>query len=362
MKNSIKVLPVEQPIGTFYLGVIPAKDLLQITSSNQRKDSDKGIQRVENRDRINEITTFTFDPDATFPTPIIISVYEKSEAYIADDTFVYDDEIVIGEILDGQHRLKGLEYSSEIDKFQMPVVLMFGMTDEENAYVFSIINSKQTKVNTSLIYDLYGLSTHRSPQKTAHDLARSLHSMQTSPFYRRLKMLGVKVHGEEEATLSQGTFAKAVMTLYSKNIEDDKRRLRIGEKLEDDESLFLRQFFIEEKDEIILLILLNCFNALQRVFIEEWENPQTNILWKSTGFSAVIKALPFLIKKGTEEKELTEVFFEGCFKKFKTYLENNKKELTSRNYGSGEQAQKSLADEICHSIGESVVLKGDHIS
>ena len=85
---------------------------------------------------------------------------------------------------------------------------MFDLTEEEKAYVFSIINSKQTKVSSSLIYDLFSLSQHRSPTKTAHEIARALNRNTESPFYKRLKMLGKKIEGEDKATLSQGTFVK----------------------------------------------------------------------------------------------------------------------------------------------------------
>lgn len=351
MEKKISVIPVNQPIGTFYMGVMDAKELLRITSVNQRKDNPEGVQREETPSRIKEISLFTFDPDATFPTPIIISVYDESDAHIENgNTFVYDSEMIIGEVLDGQHRLRGLENSSEIDKFQMPVILMFGLTDEENAYVFSTINSKQTKVNTSLIYDLYGLSSHRSPQKTAHDLARSMNSMLGSPFYRRLKMLGNKEVGQEDATLSQGTFAKAVMTLYSKNAEEDKRLLRNGEQLYDDGSLYLRKFFVRNEDKVILLILHNCFTGLKKAFPDQWKKPKDSILWKSTGFGAVIKALPAILEVGVSKKMLTDVFFYDCFSKFRDKLASEDKLLVSSSYGSGEQAQRHLAEEIVSAI------------
>lgn len=67
---------------------------------------------------------------------------------------------------------------------------MFDLTDEEKAYVFSIINSKQTRVNPSIVYDLFSLAERRSPQKTCHEIARGINSNPDSPFYKKLKMLG----------------------------------------------------------------------------------------------------------------------------------------------------------------------------
>ena len=86
-------------------------------------------------------------------------------AQIENGCIEFNDVSPIGDVLDGQHRLLGLEDSGVENDFQLPVVFMFGLTAEEKAYVFSIINSKQTKVNASLLYDLCELMDRRSPQK-----------------------------------------------------------------------------------------------------------------------------------------------------------------------------------------------------
>ena len=52
--------------------------------------------------------------------------------------------------------------------FDIPVVVMFNLKEEQKAYVFSTINGNQVKVNRSLIYDLFDLSESHSPYKTCH--------------------------------------------------------------------------------------------------------------------------------------------------------------------------------------------------
>ena len=100
---------------------------------------------------------------------------------------------------------------------------MFDLTVAEEAYIFSTINSNQRKVDPSLIYDLFDVSTNRSPQKTAHEIARVMNSSTSSPFYNRLKMLGKKASGQDKASLSQGTFAKSILMLISKKPDEDAR-------------------------------------------------------------------------------------------------------------------------------------------
>lgn len=342
---TLEYLEINQPIGTFYLTKIPAKDLIKIVSVSRRIDTYYGVQRELSVPRLKEISKFCESPDATFPTSIIVSV-KSSDVDIKDGKILINNESgYIGEVLDGQHRLYGIAGSQKISEFDLPVVLMFDLTEEEKAYIFSTINSKQTRVSMSLIYDLFELSEGRSPQKTAHEIARSLNQMEESPFYRRLKMLGKRYNEGENATLSQGTFVKKIMSLYSRKPETDAIDLSLGRQLVYD-SLPLRQYFIEEKDDIMLKILLNCFNALKQVFMDEWKNSHDNILWKTTGFGAVVYAFPILFKLGKERGTLTEVFFKECFQQFKNNLAQENMSLRSDFAGGGEQLQKKLSTYI----------------
>ena len=183
-------IEINQPIGTFYIVNIKAKDLLCLSVVTRRMDNTIGVQRDLSRGRVKEIAEYCKSPDATFPTSIIVCI-KSSDVKIEGRTITIDDNASgIFEILDGQHRLFGISESMQEDAFELPVVLMFDLTEEEKAYIFSIINSKQTKVSMSLIYDLFDLSEKRSPQKTVHELARALNQKEDSPFHNRLKMLG----------------------------------------------------------------------------------------------------------------------------------------------------------------------------
>ena len=357
MMKSVDVLPITQPIGTFYMGVMMAEDLDDIVLVRTRRQSEDAVQRDETMSRISEISEYCSDQDATFPTPIIVSIFPTALAYIKDNRLFYNDSEVVGEVIDGQHRLKGIMKSDYAHKFQLPVIFMMNMTNEENAYVFSVINSKQTKVNASLIYDLYGMAQGRSPQKTVHLLARSMNSNEDSPFYNRLKMLGTKEEGQDYATLSQGTFASYIIKLLSKNPVEDNKRLRRGEEITEDEGMPMRKFFILNRDDIIYRILFNCFDALKNVFYEEWNNPHDNILWKTTGFGAIVTSLPVLIEKGIKNNNLTEKYFINCFNAFKNKLSEENKQLNSEHFGSGKQAQNRLSDIIVTAVNNTEDVK-----
>ncbi|UMY64511.1 MULTISPECIES: DGQHR domain-containing protein [unclassified Flavobacterium] len=347
---SLKYIEIEQPIGSFYFTKMKATTLGELVNITPRSADPSAIQRDESKDRITEIAKYCSDPDATFPTPIIVGIYDNVSYQIKDTVIEFESNQTIGEVIDGQHRLKGLLKSNFAERFELPVVLLFDLTEEEKAYIFSIINSKQTKVSMSLIYDLFALSRYRSPQKTAHEIARSLNKYPESPFFNRLKMLGNKEESQEKATLSQGTFVKHFIELLSKDPDDDFRKSKNNVPLTQIQSLPLRQYFLDGQDEIILKITLNLFSALKDVFMDLWENPSKNILWKSTGYVAIIKSFDELYRIGDSNNDLSKNFFKDCFAKFRNKLEEQGLTLTSQHFPSNAQQQARLSKILIDSI------------
>lgn len=355
----INLLKVNQPIGTFYLGVLPARTVSRIAEVRHKKDKE-GIQRDESKARIAKIKSYCSDPDATFPTPIIIALDDSKNYQLVGNELKFNEGEIIGEILDGQHRINGIKEAENIDDFDLPVVFMYELTQEEKAYVFSIINSTQTKVPNSLIYDLFDVFESSSPQKTCHEIARSLNSDEQSPFYKRLKMLGKRE--SELESLSQGTFVNYLLSLISNNPHKDAidikktAYIKLGKKVEDrsvlkdDKKYPLRNYFIADNDKTIYKIIKNMFTAVSNVFPNEWYNPDKYILSKTTGYGAIIKASEYMFELGKQEKDLTVSFFEDCFMKFKIGLEESNLELTSKCFSSNESEQRRLANFIKASI------------
>lgn len=355
---------IEQPIGVFYMTVLKASDLAEIVDVNRRGDTDVegGVQRWLNKDRWMSIRDYTSDTDATFPTPIIVSVYSNAEVNLEKDGTIVincDKHNKLGDVIDGQHRLAGLEHSPFINKFEIPVVLMFNLTLEEKAYVFSIINSTQTKVSMSLIYDLFDLSERRSPQKTCHEIARALNKMEDSPLHNRMKMLGKKVDGQSLATISQGSFIHFLMPLISKHPENDRRMIKRDQSLYDDPNCPFRKYFISERDDIILKILTNCLSAMKDEFPDEYEDAPHNIMWKTTGIGGLMKAMPKLYLMGDSQNDLSRDFFRRCFSKFRTYMVLKEESLDGQQFsGGGETLQRQYAEHLVDA--QNLSLDSDH--
>lgn len=351
MRKKIKVIEITQPIGTFYIGKMDSNDLIKGSYVRPRK-GEEGIQREASIKREKEIASYCKDPDATFPTPIILAVDSLNLEFLDDDTTIeYEDNGNIFEIIDGQHRVAGIKRANISSEFscELVVVLMFDLTEEEKAYIFSTINSNQAKVDKSLIYDLFELSTNRSPLKTSHYIARIMNSESSYPFYQRLKMLGKRKN--EMSTLSQGTFVNGLVELISKNPQDDMIRIKNGQKLLPDDRLPLRNFFINDKDDIILKILKNFFTGVSTAFEKEW-NSNDYILTKTTGYIALMKAFESFYNFGMELGRLDEEFFIEIFEKIKEIFINKNIVLSTSKFQAGGVGQKSLKEEFENALKE----------
>ncbi|MGH9971352.1 MAG: DGQHR domain-containing protein, partial [Pyrinomonadaceae bacterium] len=293
---------VTQPIGTFYIGAIDARDLHEIAYADVRRIEDRdvekylGIQRELSPRRVKELQEYVKTVDATFPTSIIIAVSpENAEFDSAKNTMAISRSEKVAHIIDGQHRIAGL---GDFDRgiFQLNVTVFVDMDLEDQAMVFATINLKQTKVSKSLAYDLLEFTAARSPQKTSHNIAKLLNSKDGSPFRNRIKILGLAT-GQAEESLTQATFVDRVMAYITKDPMQDRDLIKRGKqppKLEGppERVLVFRNMFLEDRDAEIARILWNYFKAVQTRWPVAWSQTfQGNILNRTTGFIALMKFL-----------------------------------------------------------------------
>lgn len=380
MIQEFNFIKINQPIGEYYLGSIQASKIVSCVDILRRKDSKDYVQRDENKDRIESIAKYCEDPDATFPTPIILSI-DSNKININESTnkIDFDDNNIIGQIIDGQHRVLGIRLAIKKQftdgEFDLPVIFMLDLEAWEKAYIFSTVNHNQKQVPSSLIYDLFSLINmeYRSPYATAHVIAKTFNTDNASPFYGKIKMLGkrtsvkellsrmsskdlrdimkeaavniekisenddpnslIKQFSEDDfkkisklesvkelskkEQLSQGTFVKYILKyLISKDPQEDEIRIKQNKKLEPNPSLPLREYFINNEDDTIYKILFNYFSAFQDVYEKEWDDTQNSLLTRSIGFGAMIRILVRILDIAFENNDLRKEFFLPIIRKF----------------------------------------------
>lgn len=292
-----------------------------------------GIQRQLSDKRVEEIALYTRSTDATFPTAIVLAVDEqcvalepiKNEKDVdrffwmtlsnnpdADDTVLYRQ---IARVIDGQHRIKGLN-DYDRDDFELNVSIFVGADISDQASIFSTVNLAQTKVNRSLAYDLFELSTSRSPEKTCHEVAVVLDKTKDSPFFKKVKRLGVATEGRFGETLSQATVVQGILRHICANrlqVIHDRQIGKKGKKWppissDEAEKLVLRRFFIENRDEEIVDLIWNYFEAISNRWQDAWTTGGEGlILNKTNGFNALMRFFRYAYRNFAAPGEMVSV-------------------------------------------------------
>lgn len=345
-------LKVTQPIGDFYCCVMKACDLYNISYSDVRSLHNEaedgvgtylGIQRNLSLTRVKKIKEYVLSVDATFPNSIIISMPEKYirlKDNILAINYESEKEGKVAKVLDGQHRLAGFEGNNGkfINKegveqdFEVLVTIFVEADLHTQAQVFTMVNQSQTKVNKSLVYDLESLAIARSPYRTAHQIAVLMNNRIDSPFFKRIKRLGVKTVGVNGELLTQAAFVENLIKLISKKPSLDrdillgKKKSFIGlkeKKLPDNKSadykrLIFRKSFIDDDDSTIAANLFNFFTAVSERWGIAWDKQNSqSVLNKTVGLIALIRLLRDIYNYYVEENiyEYGDVISENDFAK-----------------------------------------------
>jgi DGQHR domain-containing protein len=322
----------KQPIGEFFAGVISSDILCRITFTDTRRLNSRvveeysGLNRPINPDRVREISQYVETAEATFPNSIIVAI--DSENIIAQDERSLTLKVApdVAKIIDGQHRITGLQKASST-VFDLVVSIFVDIPIEDQAEIFSTINLKQARVDKSLVYDLFDLSTERSPQKTCHDIAKSLNFDKDSPFFERIKLLGRNpklLDGSVlyKAPLTQAAFVKHLLPMISDNPDRDRDLIKRGNDVEcpsnsKEKGTVFCKYFKNKEDEIISRILTNYFDAVRQVFPDEW-NTYDNPLSKTIGYGALMRLLKNdLFSIGENKKDLSSSFFKEYVERLK---------------------------------------------
>lgn len=391
---TVKCLKIIQPVGEFYIASFNARDLIDIAyadvrtleenKNNNGLDSYIGQQRKPDPKRIKQIAEYVKNVDACFPTGIIISIEpecveydEDTSTLILHETQDESGNIIIpyekiAKIIDGQHRLMGLKYaydnpglfSQEFNQsiFELNVSIFIGFDVAEQAMIFATVNLAQTKVNSSLVNDLYDFTKERSPQKLCHYITITLDADEASPFYKRIKRLGVATKGRTNETLTQATFVKSLIKYICKNDEQENRdkdiykRGDIPAKSTDKNErskLIFRDYMIDEKDYELIDVIWDYFEAVRSKWPLAWNTyEQGYMLNKSNGFMGYMRFMkdaynfvleikenhPNLAKKSFYERQPNETDFSEVFRDFSLTDED----FTITNFQPGTSGEANL--------------------
>ena len=336
---SFSCIRVRQPIGDFYIASIPYRALCAITFFDVRRvmrdkrDIEKylGIQRPLNPKRVRDLERFVNTVDASFPTSVIIAVDgrcvsydEKSQTMTLSNWLDHgkDEEPIyfrkIARVLDGQHRLAGLDDGGPTGEFDINVSVFVDIDISDQANIFSTVNLAQTKVNRSLAYDLFELARTRSPQKSCHNIAVALDQNPTSPFHLKIKRLGVATAGRFNETITQATFVQRLLGYVSADPMKDRDLFLRGKQppragARELEAQIFRNLFLDGRDLDIAEVLWRYFTAAKERWPLAWESTERGLMLNRTnGFKGLMRFLRPVYLRVTEPGGLpsTDTFAE----------------------------------------------------
>jgi len=256
-------LKMVQPLGTFYVSVLPAELLLETSFSDQLRATKgdgtgyelRGTQRGIVLDRLRAIAAYIDRYDSAFPNSIILAanLNEDNGTIDEDDTVRWSiaekpgcDSYVLtipssrklAAIIDGQHRLFAFKFAESARlKTDLICSIFIDLPRPFQAQLFATINSTQKPVDKSITYELFGYNisdepeTYWSPDKLAVFLARKLNFESDSPLHNRVVVaplndfsIGV-LGGNVSWTISMATVVEGIGRLISTNPKRDTRNL-----------------------------------------------------------------------------------------------------------------------------------------
>lgn len=345
--KKIPCIPVIQPLGTFYLCSINSEILRQLTYPDTLTIDGvdtrtpgiyklSGNQREEITEKRMQIGKYIDSIEASFPNTIILgaNVDEKGDP-IDDLELKWQIEkegginyLVVplkkrnARIIDGQHRLRGFDYSSLEKNFDLPCSVYIDLPLAIQASIFATININQKKVDRSLAFELFGYnlddepSESWSPEKLAIFLTRKLNTDDESPLKGHIKVVARFDKGlfnQGDWLVATAVFVDGITSLISTNPTNDRDSLnmvRLEERkralrLKPDRSP-LRTYYLENNDLLIYKIVINYFKAVNTLLFSK---PDKGYVVKSVGLQALFDILKMLCPKALEVKDISVEFF-----------------------------------------------------
>jgi len=380
-------VPVKQKDGEFYVSSINYKDLLRVVKPDPRRwdedNSDKlvGVQREINPKRVKQISKYVTYDFATFPTSVVVSFDERfvsitelksCEGLVRMEINLdYFDEDGgkkfkienAGYIIDGQHRLSALaQAQNEIDDFQLNVSIFVGIDIATRAEIFSTVNLTQSKVNKSLGYDLFSYQLPPSPYRTAHDVVVALDKKEDSPFYQRIKRLGVTTpdRKKKQERVSQATIVRGLLKYLTANPDLERHKGIRGkqaerEPRENDTVRILAPFYRQNSTVEILQNYLNYFRAVRDKWPIAWDDEDNEYMLCSTnGFNGLNSFFRDAYLHFNDTPQSPTVILKSQFTSIFQNFDINYDDFDTSNYSAGSSGASKLYRDLKYQFRKSL--------
>ena len=299
---------MRQKDSVFYLAAYRAADLLRRVqfagkSYEGEEDSDAGadelvldffrkvqsgsgfFQRRPYARKVRQIAEFYTDPKGQpiIPGAILLYTPEKLAFDPASGSELMGNLHDPREpflIIDGQHRLAGLEVLGRtqpeaLEKIDVPCVVFDKSQADFAVEMFVIINSTPTRLNRSHLIDLYDRLSRATPVDKAAAKAVALSYGETdSPLHRRVDMLGRRK--KTERWIKQASLFREYRRLAERNV---------------------RHFGEEPKAKDLYEVVRDYLRAVRKTFGDAWDSQRYRITSDVT-LMALLRVLGDYLRSG----------------------------------------------------------------
>lgn len=299
-----------------------------------------------------EISPYSEDSESN---PNLLNLSLSSYGTKEDEDYVAHNNIAF--IIDGQHRVAGLEGLREGKEFDVNISVFIGASDADKAEIFARVNQAQTKVNPSLVVDLASFYEERGPVKFAHEVVLAMNRDPNGPFHDKIKRLGKAEPGKGRIqTLAQATVVEPLVKYITKDPEGERHKRFKGiftnrRSPNAWKQQIFQPFYDNDDDAGVFLCLTNYFDAVKARWPLSWDDaPTGNILNRTTGYVALMKFLrPVYLSKCSQGEVLTR---EACDEVFRG-INIPDKELTRDFFLPGSSGASKLYKRLLSESGLS---------
>ncbi len=277
------MLPIKMGEIDAFVFMMKVKDLDYIQYVARRGlDNEKGaVQRMLSVVRLKSIEEYVLSGNI-FYTPFLINWTNEDASIVPENNAIKIPLVAASaQILDGQHRMAGLERAMKKDETigekDILVIMTNNLETEAAAKIFLNINTEQRPVQKSLIYDLFGIIKQNDPDMPivrANDIVYYLNDEKESPYYKLIKIPGTP---RGAGCVDMSTIVSVLKDRLTEN------------------GVFARYRLMSLESQ--RATILNYFKALKKWYDEEgiWTNKSRNPFLMNAGFYAAIDVLCNLV-------------------------------------------------------------------
>jgi len=295
----------EQSGTVLYVGVAPAHDLIKVTTVDRYDpklsptDRKQGYQRPPERSRITKIGSFLINEDGQrlFPTSVLLAAREPVEYDRKQGTVTLTSDAPI-QVVDGQHRLAGLQYAIEekgatdLEYFNVPFVIVETPDKLVEMTQFRVVNGTAKSVRTDLV-NMILTATYADSKRSeipkkdqwrivVSNVVDRLSKDSKSPWFEGIALPGETTSGRGTGTkiVRATSFITSLRPVYT----------------------WLKEFVLDQHcrnldDEIAYVydIVANYWRALKDVVPDAFESADDYVIQKTPGLFSLHKLLKHLL-------------------------------------------------------------------